>query len=460
MGRTKVAVVLFTLGMCAVAFVCAATESSAAGTHRTWARHFALAPPVFEPAATSVGSDGSVYMCGVHVASPPPDYDGFVIKYRRNGARWIRTYRHDPVTPTIDIFRDVGADKYGNVYVCGITGSAPASTDVLLVKYSPGGTVRWRLAYDHASLGRADAAVAMVVTPGGTVYLAGTTAGIPFATGGWLVLKVSPGGVVRWSQIYRGPAGDDEAASIARDSRGNVLVSGTSRSSAGHYDCVTLAFDRRTGDRVWPSEARFARPGEESGPIVVANPRGGCYVALRSDLNKGAGDDVVLLKYAASGKRHWARRYDGPDHRAEAVRDMAVDTAGNAYIAGCCERATGPPNSGLAIRYTRGGKRVWTKLYRDLKAGREAEFFAVALDSSRRPYFGGVVGAAASDALLRAYTPAGRLRWRDEYDGALKGQEGYYGVVAWRTSAVYGCGGSVVSVTPPDVRGLVVRYRP
>jgi outer membrane protein assembly factor BamB len=275
-------------------------------------------------------------------------------------------------------------------------------------------------------------------------------------------MKVSAGGYVRWAETYVGPAGHDAATSIARDSRGNILVSGTSRSAAGDDDCVTLCFDRTSGARAWPGEARFARPGNEADPRVLADPRGGLFVALESDLNAGAGDDVVLLRYDGNGTRRWARRYDGPDHRPEDVSGAAVDAAGNVYIAGRSERAAGPQYSALAMRYTRGGTRRWVKLYRDFAGGREASFYDVTVDSRRRPYFAGVVGSgAAENALLRAYAPTGKVRWRDEYDSPFANQDAFYRVEAWRSSAVYALGGCLAGVGPPfDLRGLVIRYRP
>jgi hypothetical protein len=461
--RTPV-VALLAAGLCAVVLAGVAAEALAAGTHRSWVRRFALTPPVFEPASACVAGDGSVSLCGVHVATttPPQDYDGFLVTYRRSGSRWLRTYRHDPVTPTSEVFQDVATDKYGNIYVCGYTSAAPTATDALLVKYSRDGTVRWKLTHDHLSAGAVDVAVALMVTPGGTVFVAGSTGGIPFTTSGWLVMKVSAGGYVRWAETYVGPAGHDAATSIARDSRGNILVSGTSRSAAGDDDCVTLCFDRTSGARAWPGEARFARPGNEADPRVLADPRGGLFVALESDLNAGAGDDVVLLRYDGNGTRRWARRYDGPDHRPEDVSGAAVDAAGNVYIAGRSERAAGPQYSALAMRYTRGGTRRWVKLYRDFAGGREASFYDVTVDSRRRPYFAGVVGSgAAENALLRAYAPTGKVRWRDEYDSPFANQDAFYRVEAWRSSAVYALGGCLAGVGPPfDLRGLVIRYRP
>lgn len=464
-GRCRAtAVALLTVGLCAVLLAGVAAEALAAGTHRSWVRQFTLTPPVFEPASTCVAGDGSVSLCGVHVATsaPPHDLDGLVVTYRPNGSRWIQTYRHDPVTPTSEVFQDVATDRYGNIYACGYTGAPPTAADALLVKYSRGGVVRWKLAYDHLGAGAPDVAVALTVTPGGTVFVAGSTGGIPAATSGWLVMKVSAGGDVRWAETYVGPAGHDVVTSIARDSRGNILVSGTSRSAAGDDDCVTICFDRTSGARVWPAEARFARSGHEADPEVMADPGGGLFVALESDLNAGAGDDVVLLRYDAHGTRRWARRYDGPDHRPEDVSGAAVDAAGNVYIAGRSERAAGPQYSALAIRYTRGGARRWTKLYRDLAGGREAIFHDVTLDSRRRPYFAGVVGnGAAANALLAAYASTGTVRWRDEYDSPFANQDAFYRVEAWRASAVYALGGCLVGAGPPfDVRGLVIRYRP
>jgi hypothetical protein len=52
-------------------------------------------------------------------------------------------------------------------------------------------------------------------------------------------------------------------------------------------------------------------------------------------------DDLLLVKWSATGKVLWVRRYDGPAHSAEKATGVVVDAAGNVTVAALSADAGG-----------------------------------------------------------------------------------------------------------------------
>jgi hypothetical protein len=95
---------------------------------------------------------------------------------------------------------------------------------------------------------------------------------------------------------------------------------------------------------------------------LALDARGNALV-VGASFGKGTGRDYVTVKVRADGRRAWARRYAGPDFFDEA-RSVAVDPAGSVYVTG---RSSGKPdvagrlgpNRAVTIKYSRGGARLW-----------------------------------------------------------------------------------------------------
>ena len=95
---------------------------------------------------------------------------------------------------------------------------------------------------------------------------------------------------------------------------------------------------------------------------LALDARGNALV-VGASLGKGTGRDYVTLKVRADGSRAWARRYAGPDFYDEA-RSVAVDAAGSVYVTGNSRGRPDVPGRvgaprAVTIKYSRGGAQLW-----------------------------------------------------------------------------------------------------
>jgi photosystem II stability/assembly factor-like uncharacterized protein len=229
----------------------------------------------------------------------PQGYDAFVAKVDAAGRPVWSTYlggndaRSSYHSPVGDAAWAVAVDPQGNVYVAGQTSSTDfptanayqafpqataralvATYDGFVAKLSPKGD---RLIY-ATYLGAPDgssAATALAVGPAGDAWIAITTSAKQFPTdrdlsfgdGGFVVMKLSPGGSPRWSARL----GGDAPGGLAVDGRGQVHVTGHARA----VPCPGNEFGpRREPPRGW-SESSAVAPSPDERPLDCS----GAFVA-------------------------------------------------------------------------------------------------------------------------------------------------------------------------------------
>ena len=130
--------------------------------------------------------------------------------------------------------------------------------------------------------GAYDRAEAVAVDSARNVYIAGSVD--TDGRGSFAVVKLSPQGSVLWTGHYSGSRGGvgGSALAVTTDSAGNVYAAGF------------------TGD----------------GVIFNNNI------------------DYLVVAFGPDGTERWAQRYDGPAGGFDQASEIAVDSAGNAYVSG------------------------------------------------------------------------------------------------------------------------------
>ena len=168
------------------------------------------------------------------------------------------------------------------------------------------------------------------------------------------------------------------------------------------------------GDEVWrASYDGGVAGGQDQAHGLVFAPKGFLYVVGYAEHGAPAGVDATVLRYSASGSRKWKRFYDGPAHSSDRAQGAVADRAGNLYICGSVGRADLSTDL-LLVKYTPAGRRVWVRTYDGPLHGNDSAR-AVALDGAGNVFVAGTVGDPAdpmgADLRLLKYDRSGHRQW-------------------------------------------------
>ena len=136
----------------------------------------------------------------------------------------------------------------------------------------------------------------VAVSPGGTVLVTGGSRS-PDLNTDYATVAYGPGGHQLWARRYSGPGNhSDIASAVAVPGRGKVYVTGTSwGGSATNYDYATIAYNVRTGARLWVRRYNGPASGADSASSLAA--RGGRAFVTGGSTGTTTGDDYATIAY-------------------------------------------------------------------------------------------------------------------------------------------------------------------
>jgi len=208
-------------------------------------------------------------------------------------------------------------------------------------------TVKWTWTQQLGVPGLATASAGVAVDPAGYVYVAGTTEGGLdgnglVGTSDFFVTKYTSTGGKVWIQQLGVAGQDTHATGVAVDPDGNVYVSGDTNGGLpgnaliGTHDIFVTRYST-TGTRVWIKQLGVSGRITESHGVAV-DPSGNAYVAGKTDggldgniLTGNA--DLFVTKVSSTGSIVWTRML-GASAKETSAEGVAVDPAGNVYVAG------------------------------------------------------------------------------------------------------------------------------
>jgi hypothetical protein len=239
------------------------------------------------------------------------------LKYSNAGALlWARTYSYGGGWPSA-----MAVDADGNVFVTGAL-----SDGWLTLKYSSAGTFLWAKTYD------AGRPYALATDASGNVVATGRSsnaAGISDS----LTIKYSSAGVPVWTNLYNGPANsDDEAAAVAVDTSGNVVVTGWSGGVGTSGDYATIKYSG-AGVPLWTNRYNGPANGGDGAVAIAVDANGNAFVTGES-AGTGSGPDYGTVAYSSGGVPLWTNRYNGTGSDRDWAKAVAVDASGGVYVAG------------------------------------------------------------------------------------------------------------------------------
>src|SRR6266542_512028 len=192
-----------------------------------------------------------------------------------------------------------------------------------------------------------------------------------------------PGPVTQaWVARYNGPGNlDDGAPAIARDSSGNVYVTGQSLGLGTNFDYVTVKYDS-AGQELWVARYNGPGNGEDDAVAIASDSSGNVYVTGVS-LGSGTGSDYATINYDSVGQEQWVARYNGPRARA-----IAIDGSGNVYVTGESSGVSAVADY-ATIKYNSAGQEQWVARYSGPGRGNEEGASTMVVDGSGNVYVTG-----------------------------------------------------------------------
>jgi hypothetical protein len=299
-----------------------------------WATYYDGAGKADEAEAVAADAAGNVYVTGGSIGGAGT-MDIATVKVRPDGSvAWARRFD----SPAHQLDRGLAIAVQGSsVYVAGISRRPEHADDIVILKYSLGGTRQWARYYDDP-LHRSESVGAIAADAGG-VYVCGGGKATAKAPGDALLVKYSPAGALQWAAWAGGPAGNDSWNDVAFGTHGRLHVTGSFFSRATASDIATSVYTA-AGAMKWRRLFSSSGRRPEAGTSLAVDASGRTYVAGNIENNVGNAD-VAVLAYSAPGTMTlWWSRYPDPlgfpaepDRGDDYAADIAL-TGGAVYVAG------------------------------------------------------------------------------------------------------------------------------
>ena len=319
--RGVLCVVMVLVGVAIVAGARAATVIS----ETTWG-----GPNAEVTNGAAVAADGSTYLGGFTNSFDPSGQDNaFVVKFTPAGSlNWQRTFK-GPGAFSIDHVNGVAVAPDGSVYAAGQT--VGVGNDMLLLKLSADGSLVWQRRWDT---GGQETAEGVAVAADGSVYVTGTTDSFG-GFGHLVVLRFTPAGTLVWQRTRDvatdAAVGMGQAITVAVD--GSIYAAGVApRAVVGEFDMLLLKLDPQ-GTLVWQRTFSAADVADGRGGVAVASD-GSVYVAggIQAVTKRTAVNDTFVAKFGSVGTLTWSRGYGG--NEADFPGGVAPRADGTVLIGG------------------------------------------------------------------------------------------------------------------------------
>jgi uncharacterized delta-60 repeat protein len=454
------------------------------------------------PVGIKVNSDGDIYLAGTIVETGSAGGANFLIrKYGANAeVKWSVNYSY--ATSSRENASSMAVDSADNVYVTG-SGSGGPGGSCVTVKYDSSGTLSWAswqsdlvdptsITVDSSSnayiggyedtnsdgiygymaamldkddghrvwatsqdmsFGGVSSEVGQIGVNGeGNVFLTGTnylaSTGYDFYT-----VVYDSGGTIHKQQNYDGPANDNFFTAMAIDPDGNVVTLGQSGGVGTYLDFVTTKYDI-AGNTLWTRRFDGISHFVDTPAALAVDSAGNVYVAGQSD------SKITLIKYAkADGNQEWTQQHVGSIYQGRG--GLAFDSAGNLYLAGSMA-GSGTGMDFLLVQYNpANGGQIWERTYNRLKNDQNCRDYAkaIATDSAGNILVTGQsalsTGAGDNDIATVKYDSGGNFQWAASYDGG-NGNDIPVSVKTDSSGNVFVLGDSVGSGTQNDL--VTIKY--
>ncbi len=221
-----------------------------------------------------------------------------------------------------------------------------------------------------------------------------------------------------WVQRYDGPVhGRDQALALVTDTTGNAYVTGFSTDA--DEDCFTIKY-AATGLSLWQQRKSGTVAGDDRA-VAIRLSTSGAYVAGYA---QNTTEDFLVTKYdPTTGAEQWTRFYNGPGSGNDRATSLALDAAGNLFVAGYVRKDD--HDEAAVVKYGPDGEEQWA-----VQIPPEIGDLASYASGVATTPTGGVCvcgryerSDGTSDYLVAQFDPGGSLEWVRRYDGPASGND-------------------------------------
>lgn len=263
-------------------------------------------------------SKGRDIVTGIHSLD-----DIITIKYTSQGIeKWVQRYNDG------DNLNDgsfsILTDQNDDIYVTGYSGSQANYDDIITIKYTSQGALKWIKKHETAEI---DIGYKNLINQQvKEIYSLGRSGAAN------IILCYDYSGVLKWHSTDIGAFNSFSSAAI--DTRGKITVCG-STALYGTTDYMVRAYDPVThGGLIWYDVYNGIGSGYDYPNIVIADRLDNVYVTGKSAGLSGLGSEYTTIKYDRSGVRLWEIRYSDAAAGENIPLSIAADYTGNVYVTG------------------------------------------------------------------------------------------------------------------------------
>jgi Beta-propeller repeat len=340
----------------------------------------------------------------------------------------------------------IAVDATGNTYVTGTTsstdfpltnaiqsGSDNIYGNAFVTKINASGATKIYSTYLGGN--GFDQGLGIAAGANGNAYITGWTASTNFPTASPLqannaggndafVTVLNPSGSTMIYSTYVGGAGNDLAAGIAVDVNGNAYITGQTGSSdfpatnpfqsfaGGTYDAFVMEINPTGSARIYSSF--LGGTGEDYGAAIAIDSGGAAYVTgftTSTDFpttnplqaahgGPASGYDAFVTKIASGGASKVYSTYLGGNGNDYGY-SIAVDSSGNAYVAGQTVSSNFPTTNPLQAAFGGGSSDAFVT---EINAAGSAKVYSTYLGGSGLDSASGIAVDTAGNAYITGWT--------------------------------------------------------
>lgn len=337
---------------------------------------------VNQATAVTIVDAGDVIAVGA-IANAESSDDAIVVKF--DGATATELWRQviNGASNGSDVARSVVLDSSKNVITAGYTSNLRGFADLSVIKFDgANGTELWRQIIIGSENGASEAAEIAVDARGDLVVVGFTWS--PKMAGDFAVAKLDGvTGTVLWSKAISGtsPVSFDLAHAVTGDLAGDVIAAGYLRNSLTEDDFTVIKLDGTSGAERWRTTINGTSNGIDRA-LAIAVDVNGHVVAAGHIRNTETLDDFFVTKLdGITGSELWRQTINGDANGDDWAGTVSLDVLGNVVAAGATEnRLTGTDFT--VVRFDgASGRELWRKVINGTANNVDAAF-AITTDAS------------------------------------------------------------------------------